>query len=154
VNSKVVDVLVVENNPVDTEFTIQGVKQGYASANLIHFENAATALDFIRKPSTQSSNLGLVFIDIGLQKADGFTVLRAIRENEITKFIPVVILSGSEEEQKIERAYRLGANSYVIKPTQFDHYLNTVKEVTRYWSLINVIPGDWNHHHDQNSTRT
>ncbi len=153
-NSKVVDVLVVENNPVDSEFIILGVKQAYARANLIHFENAFAALEFIRKPVTQSSNLGLVLIDIGLQKADGFTVLKAIRENEATKFIPVVMLSGSEEEQKIEMAYRLGANSYVIKPTQYDHYLNTVKEVTHYWSLINIIPGDWNHHHDQNSTRT
>ena len=153
-NSKVVDVLVVENNPYDSEFTILGVKQGYAKANLIHFENAFSALEFIHKPATQSSNLGLVLIDIGLEKADGFTVLKAIREHAATKFTPVVILSGSEEEQKIVTAYQLGANSYVIKPTRYEHYLSIVKEVTRYWSRINIIPGEWNHHHDQNSTRT
>ncbi len=152
VNSKVIDVLLVENNPNDFELTLLGIKEGYARANLIHFENAIAALEFIRKPATQSANLGLILIDIGLEKADGFTVLKAIRENETTKFVPVVMLSGYEEEQKIEMAYRLGANSYVIKPTRYEHYLNIVKEVTRYWSRINIVPGEWNHHHDQNST--
>jgi two-component system response regulator len=152
VNLKVVDVLLVENNLSDSELTTLGIKQAYPKANVIHYADAAAALEFLQRPFTQSANLGLILIDIGLQKkADGFTVLKAVREHDATQFTPVVMLSGSEQEEKILEAYRLGANSYVIKPTLYENYLSRVTEVVRYWSLINIVPGEWNHHHNQNS---
>lgn len=154
ITKRQIDIVIVEDDPDDWELTVQAARQANNKVNVIHFRDGPDVLDFIHETQSES-NLALIILNIGLIRSDGLEVLKHIRENEITRFTPVVIFSGSEEEHKIKQAYELGANSFVIKPTAFEEYEKFVSSLTFFWSVVNTVPDDWNHHyhHDQNSTR-
>lgn len=140
-----VDVLLVEDNPDDTELTIHALMDGNKSIGLIHLKNGVEALDFIfgRKPFRNleiRKRLKLVLLDLKLPKIDGLEVLRKIREDESNKKLPVVILTSSREQKDITEAYNLGVNSYVVKPVGFDDYMKTISSLAFYWSTLNEIP--------------
>lgn len=151
-----IDVLVVEDNPDDSELTLHAVKRGNKQANIIHMWNGDDALDFLQSRTELGiGRLRLIVLNLRMPKIDGFELLSKIRAIDITKTTPVVILTATEESNKISEAYRLGANSYVIKPTRFEDYMDKVSSITHYWSNINEWSA-WSgnsHHHDQNSTR-
>lgn len=147
-SARKIDILIVEDNPYDSELTMLAAKQGNKKANLIHIRDGPEALNFLHQQISEENNLVIV-LDLSLPRSDGFDILKDIRKNKSTKLTPVVILSGSEEEDKIEEAYALGANSYVIKPTGFDEYIKFVSSITYFWSVVNTQPGDWNLHHYQ-----
>jgi two-component system response regulator len=133
-----IDVLVVEDNPDDSELTMHAVKRGNKNAHIIHMWNGVEALDFLRsRISLGIGRLRLIVLNLQMPKIDGFEVLAKIRTINITKTTPIVILTASEEASKIKEAYRLGANSYVIKPTRFEAYVDKVSSITHYWSVIN-----------------
>jgi two-component system, response regulator len=140
-----VNVLVVEDNPDDLELTIHAVKRGNKNANIIHLSNGEEVLDYLQKVIDQgnpSEDIKLIMLNLRLPRMDGLEVLKRIRENLITQFIPIVVLTSSEDESKINEAYKLGANSYVIKPTSFELYMDRVSSVTFYWSTVNTWPND------------
>jgi CheY-like chemotaxis protein len=143
--SELVDVLLVEDNPDDTELTIHALTEGNRSLHLLHLKDGVEALDFIfAKRSLEKqkiqNDLKLVLLDLKLPKLDGLEVLRKIREDERTRTLPVVILTSSRERRDIAEAYKLGVNSYVVKPVGYDNYVKTISSLAFYWSIVNEKP--------------
>jgi two-component system response regulator len=143
-----VDVLLVEDNPDDTELTIHALAEGNKSVRLLHLKDGVEALNFIfARKSYQNrkiqNDLKLVLLDLKLPRLDGLDVLRKIREDERTKALPVVILTSSREKRDIAEAYRLGVNSYVVKPVGFDSFMKTVSTLAHYWGVINEKPNEY-----------
>ena len=144
----VVDVLLVEDNPDDTELTIHALAEGNRNIHLLHLKDGVEALNFIfaRKAYQNKkiqNDLKLVLLDLKLPRLDGLDVLRKIREDDRTKTLPVVILTSSREKRDIAEAYRLGVNSYVVKPVGFDSFMKTVSTLANYWGVINEKPNDF-----------
>src|SRR6185369_3777921 len=142
---ELIDVLLVEDNPDDTELTTHALKEGNKSLHLLHLKDGVEALNFIfSKKSYENqkiqNELKLVLLDLKLPKLDGLEVLRKIREDERTRTLPVVILTSSREKRDITEAYKLGVNSYVVKPVGFDNFVRTISSIAIYWSQINEKP--------------
>lgn len=140
--SNQVDIILIEDNKNDAELAIRALRKGKLDKNLIHLKNGAEALEFVfglgkfegRDTRNQPK---LILLDLKMPKVDGFEVLTQIKTNEVTKAIPVVVLTSSKEPLDIERAYSLGANSYIVKPVDFDQFSNVVTNLGRYWLLKN-----------------
>ena len=140
-----IDVLLVEDNPDDSELTIHALKEGNNKINLLHLKDGVEALNFIFAQKTYindkvQNGLKLVLLDLKLPKLDGLEVLRKIREDERTRRLPVVILTSSKEKRDIDEAYKLEVNSYVVKPVEFDSYVKTISALAHYWSVVNERP--------------
>jgi len=140
-----VEILLVEDNPRDAELTIRALKKRNLANQLFHVEDGAEALDFLfsrgkyRERETANSPK-VVLLDLKLPKVNGLEVLRAIKTDERTCEIPVVVVTSSSEDPDIKTAYEVGANSYVIKPVDFDAFLNTMSTLGFYWLLVNHPP--------------
>lgn len=143
-----VDVLLVEDNPDDTELTVHALNEGNKTLRLLHLKDGVEALNFIfgkqenngKDNGKLQTGLRLVLLDLKLPKLDGLEVLRKIREDERTRTMPVVILTSSREKRDIAEAYKLAVNSYVVKPVGFDNYVKTISSIAFYWSQINEKP--------------
>jgi len=138
-------ILLVEDNPDDIDLTIRALMKNNIVAEIDIVTDGAEALDYLFGRGLYSGRKvyivpHLVLLDIKLPKIDGFTVLRQIRENSITRLIPVVILTTSNEESDIRNGYQLGANSYIRKPVSFERFMDVVKEIGIYWLFINQPP--------------
>lgn len=143
-NYKTIDVLLVEDNLYDSELTIKAIKKADKKVKCMHLRDGAEAQKFIKDTppfkGIDRQNLKLILLNLSLPKVDGFEVLKTIRKNHDTQSTPVVILTASEKRSRIEKAYKLGANSYVIKPTRYENYMNTVSTLTIYWTSVNEKP--------------
>jgi len=141
----VVEILLVEDNPSDVEMTLRALKK-HNLANKVHVvKDGAEALDYIFATGIFAErNIDdhpkVILLDLKLPKVDGMEVLRRIRADERTKCIPVVVLTSSQEERDIVESYKLGVNSYIVKPVDFDKFLSTVQELGLYWLLLNKPP--------------
>ena len=140
-----VDILIVEDNPSDAELTIRALKRGNLANHFFVAENGEEALDFIfaRDRFAQrdkSKTLKVIFLDLKLPKVSGFEVLKIVKANEATKMLPVVIITSSKEDSDIREAYALGANSYVVKPVDFESFIHTINTTGLYWLMINIPP--------------
>jgi two-component system, response regulator len=140
-----VEILLVEDSPEDAELTIRALRR-YKIANEIQVaEDGAEALDFLfcrglfkdRPPSHYPK---LVLLDLKLPKVSGMEVLRAIRADERTRAIPVVVLTSSKEERDLIDGYELGVNAYAQKPVDFEQFSETVRQIGMFWMLINQPP--------------
>ena len=139
------DILLVEDNPQDAELAILTLKRCNLADNLLHVLDGQLALDFLfaagasegRDVSTQPK---VVMLDLKLPKVDGIEVLRRIRANEQTKLLPVAIFTSSREERDLEETYRLGANSYLVKPVDFESFSEAVTNLGQYWLKLNEPP--------------
>lgn len=138
----VVEVLLVEDNPRDAELTIRALKKHNLANRLVHVKDGAEALDFLfgRGPyegrSTDASPR-VVLLDLKLPKINGLEVLRQMKEEPALRSIPVVIVTSSAEDPDMEAAYQLGANSYVVKPVQFDQFMEAMSKLGVYWLMLN-----------------
>lgn len=137
-----VEILLVEDNPHDAEMTIRALKKANLANKLIHVKDGAEALDFIFSRGDFSDRQiedkpKVILLDIKMPKVDGIEVLRQIKANEITKTIPVVIMTSSKEEQDIITSYDLGVNSYVVKPVDFEGFAKAVSQLGFYWLITN-----------------
>ncbi len=144
-NFKPVDILIVEDNPMDAELTIRALKKQKLGNQLIVVTDGEEALDFIfcrGKFSGRDSNttLKVIFLDLKLPKVSGMEVLREIKSNKKTRKLPVVVITSSNEDPDIEAAYELGANSYVVKPVDFDAFFEAMSSTGLYWLLVNEAP--------------
>jgi CheY-like chemotaxis protein len=137
-----IEILLVEDNPRDVEMTLRALKKKNL-ANKVHVvTDGAEALDFIfsrgayahRDPNHVPK---VVLLDLKLPKVSGLEVLRAIKGDEQTRTIPVVVLTSSQEEKDMVESYRLGVNSYIVKPLDFDKFVEAVGQLGLYWLLIN-----------------
>jgi two-component system response regulator len=144
-NSEAVDILLVEDNPRDAELTIRALKKHNLANQLFTVEDGADALDFIfgrgKYATRDGSHLPkVVLLDLKLPKVSGLEVLRALKQDEKTRAIPVVVVTSSREDPDIKTAYGLGANSYVVKPVDFDAFAEAVSSLGLYWLLVNQPP--------------
>jgi len=140
-----VDILYVEDNPHDIELTTRALKQHKLTNNLFVARDGAEALEFVFakgkfEERKNSSHPKVILLDLKLPKVDGMEVLRTIKNDDRTNAIPVVILTSSQEERDIVESYRLGVNSYIVKPVDFDKFVTAVSEVGLYWLLLNKPP--------------
>jgi two-component system, response regulator len=133
-----VEILLVEDNANDAELTLRALKQRNL-ANQVHVcRDGAEAMDFFSGGSATVPKV--VLLDLKLPKVDGLEVLRRLKGDARTRSIPVVVLTSSREEPDIERAYELGANSYIVKPVDFEAFARAVSDVGLYWLLLNHPP--------------
>jgi two-component system response regulator len=142
---EIVDILLVEDNPRDAELTMRAFKKHNLANQLYVAKDGAEALDFIfcQGKYAERAKLRLpkvVLLDLKLPKIDGLEVLHAIKSNEQTRRIPVVILTSSQQDPDIKSAYDLGANSYVVKPVNFEGFVEAMSQLGLYWILVNITP--------------
>jgi two-component system response regulator len=138
-----VEILLAEDSEADGEMTLRALKQNKLSNEVIWVRDGAEALDFIFSRNQYAGRTGnpkLILLDIKMPKVDGIEVLRQIRQNEATRVIPVVIMTSSAEDRDVIDSYKLGVNSYVVKPLDFNEFVATVQELGYYWSVVNRVP--------------
>jgi two-component system response regulator len=141
----VVDILLVEDNPQDAELTIRALKKHNITNRLIVLEDGAEALDFIFCRGKYAhreivNHPKVVLLDLKLPKVNGLEVLRAIKADERTRAIPVVMVTSSRQDPDIKTAYEYGANSYVVKPLDFNVFAEAMSQLGLYWLLVNTAP--------------
>jgi len=140
-----VEILLVEDNPNDVELALRALKKNNLANRVFIVKDGAEALDFIFGRGAYQSRKAengprVILLDLKLPKVDGIEVLRSIRSDERTKYIPVVILTSSSEERDIVETYKLGVNSYIVKPVNFEKFIDVVRELGYYWLLLNHRP--------------
>ncbi len=140
-----VEVLLVEDNPRDAEMTLRTLRKRNLANQVVHVKDGQEALDWIFGTGSHadrdvSARPKFVVLDLKLPKVDGLEVLRAIRADERTRLIPVVIMTSSREERDVLESYKLGVNSYVVKPMDFESFSAAVAELGHYWLLVNHEP--------------
>ena len=140
-----VEILLVEDNPRDAELTIRALRKSNLANQLFHVKDGAEAMDFLfsrgnYKDREHASSPKVVFLDLKLPKVNGLEVLRAIKTDERLRMIPIVVVTSSSEDPDIKTAYELGANSYIIKPVDFDLFLTTINTLGFYWLMVNHPP--------------
>ncbi len=142
---KTVEILLVEDSIDDAELTIREMKKHRLANELFHVQDGAEAIDYIFckgkfADRTIEQRPKLVLLDIQMPKLNGIEVLEAIKSDERTKTIPVVMLTSSKEDPDIKRCYELGANSYIVKPVNFDAFTAAIRSIHYYWLLLNETP--------------
>lgn len=137
-------ILLVEDNPNDVELTIEGLSEYNLANNIQVVSDGEEALDYLyckgKFAGRISGNPIVVLLDLKLPKIDGLEVLRQIKSDENLRFIPVVILTSSNEESDKVKSYKLGVNAYVVKPIGFREFTNSIRELGMFWAVINEPP--------------
>lgn len=136
--NEMVDILLVEDNPQDAELTLHSLKKHGVSSRVHLARDGAEALAWLGDGSSPRPRI--VVLDLKLPKVDGLEVLRRIRAEPRIRTLPVVVLSSSREERDLVECYKLGVNSYVVKPVQFEDFARAVADLGLYWILLNQAP--------------
>ena len=140
-----VDILMVEDNPNDEELTLHELRKYHLANRIQVVRDGQEALDYVfctgryanRQITEQPS---VILLDIKLPFVDGLEVLRRIKQDDRTRTIPVVMLTSSREERDLVESYRLGVNSYIVKPVDFDQFKESARTLGMYWLLLNRPP--------------
>jgi len=139
-----VEILLVEDNAEDAEMTVRALRSRNLANQLHWVKDGEEALDYLFCTGTYAGRdparpPKLVLLDIKMPKVDGIQVLRRIKGSEL-KTVPVVVMTSSNEERDVVESYRLGVNSYIVKPVAFEAFLDTVSKIGLYWVLTNRVP--------------
>jgi CheY-like chemotaxis protein len=140
-----IEILIVEDNSTDAELVMRALRKGNITNSATWLRDGAQALDFLlcegeyagREKSAQPR---LVLLDLKLPKIDGIEVLERIKADERTRSIPVVMMTSSAEDRDLQAAYKLGVNSYVVKPLDFQEFSRVVAQAGSYWTIVNKLP--------------
>jgi len=140
-----VEILLVEDSPSDAEMTLRALRRNNLANKVHRVKDGAEALDFMFRTGAYAGRSishapKLIMLDIKMPKVDGIEVLRRLKADETARQVPVVVMTSSNEEQDVVESYRLGVNSYIVKPVQFDGFLETVAKIGLYWVLTNRVP--------------
>jgi CheY-like chemotaxis protein len=137
-------ILLVEDNPNDAELTLEALSRHNLANDVTWVHDGVEALDYLycRGPfaGRDCNNLVVILLDLKLPRVDGLEVLRTIKADEQLRVIPVVVLTSSREEKDMVESYQLGVNAYVVKPVEFNAFINAVRELGVFWALINEPP--------------
>jgi CheY-like chemotaxis protein len=135
------DLLIVEDNPNDLELTLRVLKKSKAARAIQIVKDGAEALDYLFGRGRFARDLPplpkVIFLDLKLPKVDGMEVLRQIKAHERTRAIPVVMLTSSQQERDVVESYRLGVNSYIVKPVDFSKFADSIVQLGSYWLRLN-----------------
>lgn len=137
-----VEIVLIEDNHFEAELAIKALEKHHLANKLIHIDDGEEALDFVFSREKYANRASmpqpkLILLDLKLPKVDGLQILKEIKSNEETKSIPVVVLTASMEERDIVESYKLGANSYLVKPVNFESFSKSIAELGFYWLLLN-----------------
>jgi CheY-like chemotaxis protein len=140
-----VQILLVEDNPNDVELTLRALQKLNLANRVFVVKDGAEALEFIFATGNYSVRRvddlpRVVLLDLKLPKVDGIEVLRKIKADARTRHVPVVMLTSSQEERDVMETYRLGVNSYIVKPVDFSNFVHAVSELGLYWGILNKVP--------------
>ena len=140
-----IEILIVEDNPDDLEMTLRALRKAHLANNIHVARDGAEALEFIFARGVHTdrkveSGPKVILLDLKLPKVDGLEVLRQVKADERTKSIPVVVLTSSKEAPDVTECYKLGVNSYIVKPVNFERFAAAVSELGMYWLLLNQPP--------------
>ena len=145
-NLNSIEILLVEDNINDAELTIRELKKHHLANNLYHVKDGEEALEFILATGRYEGIRSIdnppkvVLLDIQMPKINGIDVLQKIKSDKRTKATPVVMLTSSKEDPDIHKCYHLGANSYIVKPVNFEGFAESIKNLGFYWLLLNQAP--------------
>jgi hypothetical protein len=131
-------ILLVEDNPIDVDLTLRAFKKNNLTNPVIVARDGEEALNWIAKWESGEQVPVVILLDLKLPKYDGLEVLEAIKKHSEFKTIPVVILTSSSDDTDIDKAYKLGANSYIIKPVDFENFVAVAAQIELYWSVLNT----------------
>jgi two-component system response regulator len=138
-------IMCVEDSPEDVE-TIKRAFEKVGMINpFIHFDDGDEALDYLFRKGNytnpeKSPRPNIILLDLNLPGTDGYEILSEVKNDDVLKKIPVIVLTTSSDERDIEKCFQAGANSYIIKPVSFDGFVDAIKKLKNYWFKISVIP--------------
>ena len=137
-------ILLVEDNPNDVELTLKGLKEHNLANEVVVARDGVEALDYLycrgQFADRSQGNPAVILLDLNLPRIDGLEVLKKIRSDDQLKLVPVVVLTSSREERDLMEAYKLGANAYVVKPVNFQEFMDAIKSLGLFWAIINEPP--------------
>ena len=137
-------ILLAEDNSKDVELTLEALSEHNLANQVAVVRDGVEAMEYLRCEGKYNSrkreNPAVIFLDIKMPRMDGIEVLRTIRSEPSLKTIPVVMLTSSREEPDLKKCYELGANAYVVKPVDFEDFIEAVKQVGIFWAVINELP--------------
>lgn len=137
-------ILLVEDNMMDVELTVEALSSQNLANRLVILENGVQAVEYLKYQGEyaerEKENPAVILLDIKMPKMDGIEVLEVIKKDELLKNIPVVMLTSSREEPDLVRCYKLGVNAYVVKPVNFKDFFEAVKTLGVFWAVLNEIP--------------
>lgn len=144
-NGDAVDILLVEDNPEDVELALRALRKARLGNPVHVVTDGAEALDFLFRTGhyhkrNEVDRPRAILLDLKLPRVSGLEVLRRVKSDPTTKTIPVVVLTSSREEPDIKEAYALGVNSYIVKPVDFEKFVDAVGQLGLYWLLLNQAP--------------
>jgi CheY-like chemotaxis protein len=136
------NILLVEDNPDHEMLTVRALKKAHVMNQIVVAHDGAEALDLLFGVGgrTVPANPEMVLLDLKLPKIDGLEVLQRLRAHPLTRLVPVVVLTSSDEEKDVIASYRLGANSYVCKPVDFTEFMEATRQLGLYWLVLNELP--------------
>jgi CheY-like chemotaxis protein len=149
---EVVEILLVEDSAADAEMTIRALKRHKLANRLVWVKDGAEALEFVyctgAFANRQNGHPKLVLLDLKMPRVDGIEVLQRLKSDAATCTIPVVVLTSSAEESDVVNSYKLGVNSYLVKPVDFNQFMDVIAQAGLYWAVLNRGP-----YHASASTR-
>jgi CheY-like chemotaxis protein len=138
------DVLLVEDNPNDALLAIRSLKENKLANEIVHLKDGQEAIDYLLQQGSYTGKKvflpKVILLDLKLPKVNGLEVLKALRAHPETKLVPIVILTSSQVESDLIESYKLGANSYIVKPVDFENFSKSIREVGLYWLILNKPP--------------
>ena len=140
-----VEILLAEDSDADAELITRALRRGSVVNNIVRVLDGVEALEFVFREGAFSQRRGgqprLILLDLKMPRLGGIDVLRRLKADEKTKLIPVVVLTSSAEEQDVLESYKLGVNSYLVKPVEFTAFTSIIAQTGLYWAVMNRIPG-------------
>ncbi len=137
-------ILLVEDNLNDVELVLNALKRNRIANEIVVAHHGGEALDYLHRRGPHVNRTGddplFVMLDLKMPKVDGLEVLRQAKADEKLKLIPIVMLTSSNEETDLVKSYRLGVNAYVVKPVDFDQFVDAIRQLGAFWAVINVPP--------------